>query len=115
MTLMAQEGGLFLSASPKEEGGRLKLVGQSCFPPVTHTHTQSQQFIQEKIPGLGAGASGGDRREEEVEVWKRRQSLQADGAAAQMQETCDSAHGTAGKMKKYLFYSFTKHICVSQK
>ncbi|CAG04946.1 unnamed protein product, partial [Tetraodon nigroviridis] len=43
-----------------------------------------------------AGASGGDRQEKEVEVWKRRQSLQASAAAAQTQETSDGARGTTG-------------------
>ncbi|TWW64009.1 E3 ubiquitin-protein ligase HECW2 [Takifugu flavidus] len=42
---------------------------------------------------VGAGASSGDRHEEEVEVWKRRQSLQASGGVAQTQ---DGAHGATG-------------------
>lgn len=75
-------------------------------------------MIQEKKLDLGAGASGGDRHEEEVEVWKRRQSLQASGAAAQTQESSDSAHGTTGKMEKYLwvfvliFYKI--HLCITK-
>lgn len=35
-----------------------------------------------------------------MEVWKRRQSLQASGAAAQTQETSDGARGATGKMEK---------------
>lgn len=35
-------------------------------------------------------------------MWKRRQSLQASGGAAQTQDAGDGAHGTTGKMEKYL-------------
>lgn len=42
------------------------------------------------------------REEEEVEVWKRRQSLQASGGAAQTQEAGDGAHGATGKMETFL-------------
>lgn len=84
---------------------------------LTHAHSQSAIDSRKKLD-LGAGASGGDRHEEEVEVWKRRQSLQASGAAAQTQESSDSAHGTIGKMEKYLwvfFLIFYKiHLCITK-
>lgn len=51
-----------------------------------------------------------------MEVWKRRQSLQASGAAAHTLETSDSARGTTGKMEKYLRFFFNIYFtkCVSQ-
>lgn len=39
-------------------------------------------------------------------MWKRRQSLQASGGAAQTQDAGDGAHGTTGKMEKYLCIFF---------
>lgn len=39
-----------------------------------------------------------------MEVWKRRQSLQASGGVAQTQEARDGAHGTTGKMGECLCF-----------
>lgn len=86
-----------------EGGGGTSEVGRSIILP--SEHTRSQQLIQvKKKTCLGAGASGGDRQEEGVEVWKRRQSLQASGGVSQTQEARDGAHGTTGKMGEYLCF-----------
>lgn len=96
-------------ASITEGGGATSELGSSIM--LSAQHARIQQLIKKTL-GFGAGASGGDGPEEEVEVWKRRQSLQASGGAAQTQEGRDGAHGATGKMEKYsCFFFFLNILC----